>query len=225
VDALNARFVRGHPSSSLDEAGVLLHGFDHTENQKERWRGCSARAHPDGGGDCEQFGNRFSASIIFRGMLTAGGGAAAQIPLFGSAGGIIFSPPATKIICAYTADGGSRGKRDGCGDDFCDSARSAHDPWCDGRPHLPRDLSNVLRGYVEQKRTSYNEIIVDTAALADYLPDSIEAIFYVASGGRQEEEDARQVHRQFHAAFPALGVDSVPLVRLDLHDTSNPFSL
>lgn len=204
---------------------MLLHGFDHTENAAEQWRGCSSRPHPAGGNDCETFGNRFSASIIWRGMLTQGGGAATSIPLFGSAGGVIYRPAATTIICAYTADGGSRGKPDGCGDNFCDSARSARDAWCDGKPHHPGDLPNVIRGYVQQRRTSYNEIIVDSAALADRLPDSIEAFFYVAGGNSQEEHAARRVYKQFHATFPALGDEAVPLVKLDRNSASAPFSL
>ena len=93
---------------------------------------------------------------------------------------------------------------DGCGDSFCPSERGAVDGWCDGAPHRPSDLKNMLRWWHEHGST-YNEIIVDVAYMDVHLPESVEAILQDAA-----------VHSQFIEYY---GVDAkdYPLVAFDPH--------
>ena len=63
-------------------------------------------------------------------------------------------------------------------------------------------------------------MIVDTTTLDDNLPQSIEAMFHVVGG--TDLDFVRKVHRDFQARFP---LESIPLIELNLHSTSQPFSL
>ena len=146
-----------------------------------------------------------------------------RIPLFTQEGGIVFGPYDTKITCAYTADGGSRGKSDGCGGSFCDSSRGRNDGWCDGLPHKSADLANMMRGHLKRGQSAtYNEVIVDTGFLQDHLPGSVEAVFYVAGSGPSAEGKARQVHDDMVRKF-GLSAQDFPLLVLDPH-ASTPFA-
>ena len=136
VDALNQRFHKGTASSSLQDVGIVLRQFDNTESHEEPWRGCPRGGPTDSNNDCNIFGNRLSASVIFpeqrRGSIDA------SIPLFAVSSGVIFNPTAFGITCEFTNDGGSRGRSDGCGTDWCPATRGATDGWCDGRPTRPQ---------------------------------------------------------------------------------------
>ena len=141
----------GKPSSRLSEAGVLIHVWDSTESFAQRWRGCPpGEGGPDDGQDCVNFGDRLSASMIFKGHAA----------LFGGGGGVIFRPEYTKILCSYGGDGGSRhgGTNHGCGapEFMCKSERGLTDGWCDGAPHKPEDLANMLSWWLASNR-GYNE--------------------------------------------------------------------
>ena len=204
---LIARFRDAVPSSDLAKAGILIHSFDHTESLALPWRGCpNHQGVPEvDGNDCILFGDRFSASIIFQGRTA----------LFGGSGGIIFRPRFNRIRCSYAGDGGSR-SGDGCGDNFCPSDRGAVDGWCDGAPHRPRDLENMLRWW-GQHGTSYNEVIVDAAYMDARLPQSIEAFLSDAGG------QTASVHRQF-LDYYGVNAEDYPLVRFD-PGSPEPFSL
>ena len=71
VDVLNARFLAGRPSDTLEEAGVILHQFDGSgfdelgvsrqggvNESWNAWRPCPA------GLWCAKFGDRFSTSLV-----------------------------------------------------------------------------------------------------------------------------------------------------------------
>jgi len=229
---LNTRFAEGRPSSNLGDAGILFHQWDHTENLAAPWKGCPrgrARGQNEAGNDCEMFGDRFSASLIYARMQ----GTAfptGRIPLFSrSGGGVIYKPPATRISCSYAGDGGSRSKVGGCGKVFCDNSY-AHDGWCDGRPHQPSDLETMMHAH--QTRGGYNEVIVDTGFIEDMLPTSIEAIFCVACNGNAAQADqardaqyVRQVRTDFMQTYGLAADTDFPLVRLDPSDWAHPFSV
>ena len=44
VDDLTALFLNGVPSNKLSEAGLLIHGFDETEDYVMPWQPCSVAA-------------------------------------------------------------------------------------------------------------------------------------------------------------------------------------
>lgn len=86
AERLNARFLHGSPSNSLESAGVLLHVFDKTEDSKHAFL-------PSTHGWSAAFGGRLSASMINAGQPGTWSGAAS--------GGLIFSPVHAQILCAY----------------------------------------------------------------------------------------------------------------------------
>ena len=201
---LNARFRNAKPSNDLAEAGILIHMFDQTESKVHRWRGCPNHKGDSSveGNDCQLFGDRFSASMVVKDKAV----------LFGGGGGIIFRPGFNKIRCSYGGDGGTR-NGDGCADgSFCPSSRSALDGWCDGAPHRPRDLQNMLRWW-GQHATTYNEVIVDASYMDAHLPQSIEAIISDAA-----------VHKQF-VDFYGVSPRDYPLVGFRPENVLEPFFL
>ena len=152
------------------------------------------------------FGDRFSASII----------TGAKSPYFGGGGGIIFRPAFNRLLCAYGGDGGTKsgvGKDGvdghGCGGGFC---TRPDDGWCDGAPHRPRDLQNMLRWW-GQHATTYNEVIVDASYMDAHLPQSIEAIISDAA-----------VHKQF-VDFYGVSPRDYPLVGFRPENVLEPFFL
>ena len=199
--------------------GIVLRQFDNTESHEEPWRGCPRGGPTDSNNDCNIFGNRLSASVIFpeqrRGSIDA------SIPLFAVSSGVIFNPTAIGITCAYSNDGGSRGRSDGCGTDWCPATRGATDGWCDGRPHAPANLKNALKGSLS--RGGYNEVIIDSQHLQSKLPQAIAAFFFVRG---QPKDTIVKAHRAFIAKYSTKGVTeaTVPLVELDDKNWDAPFS-
>lgn len=148
VMQLNQRYLHGRPSNHLLEAGVLVHMFDQTESKAEPWRGCPDHVGTDAdGGECTLFGNRLSTSMIWSGHSGVYGGY--------RPGGIVLSPYPewTRVLCIYGSDGGTRhgGDFDGCGTEFCNKD-DARDGWCDGLPHKPDKLAQVLQWFAGQHR-------------------------------------------------------------------------
>ena len=90
------------------------------------------------------------------------------------------------------------------------------DAWCDGKPHRPEELGNIL-----VPRGGYNEVIIDTRSILSHLPDVILAFYYLGDGG-----DANGWARDAFLDHYQLGDDRAPLVRLDLYNgaSSRPFS-
>jgi hypothetical protein len=224
VLTLNARFREGHASNSLEEAGVLLRNFDPEGNWNRPWQGCPGHvAPPDAGRECEIYGNRLSASIVSKSLYASKVGSKA-IRIFSKQPGVVYNPRRSKLNCVYGGDGGTRSKpEDGCGprEFFCDTRRSAHDGWCDGKAIDPEHMEDILHG---DTHSSYNEVMVNTGTLAKNLPASVDAIFYVAQGSDSSRKYAEQVHARFLAEYPTLtSNESHPLLCLDLNDLETPF--
>ena len=199
----------------------MLRQFDSTESRTEPWRGCPRGGPPDENNDCNMFGNRLSGSVIFPEQRRDGPNGRTSIPMFAESAGVIFNPHSTVITCAYSNDGGSRGRDDGCGTDWCPTVRGVADPWCDGRPHAPKDLKNALRGSIQ--RGGYNEIIVPAALLQQRLPTAISGFFYLKG---QPTDRIAKAHHDFVELYKAKGVtaEKVPLVELDPSNWDAPFS-
>lgn len=169
VDRINSRYnhwVAG--SNRLEDIGVIVHGIDHTEDPEMPWAVC-----PPDSSDCGFLSDRMSASVIWRTKGTAA---------FGGGGGVILNPNATRLLCIYGGDGGTRGKTcsiadelkhgvspgwtpehaPGCTpgcvasqyDEWCDG-ENAGSSWCDGKAWRMADVGHFLE--LDGGMTTYNE--------------------------------------------------------------------
>ena len=216
VDRINMRYNNFVPGSSrLEDIGVIVHGLDATEDKVRPWAAC-----PPTQSDCGFLSDRMSASIIWKvkGPATFGGG-----------GGVILSPNATRVLCAYGGDGGTRGKTctppgltdtctPGCAsslyDTWCDG-RSAQSAWCDGHPWAPSALGRFLE--LDGGSSIYNEAILDGFYWNKHLPHSIEALI-----GSPGDPQAVRLHERFLATYH-LKKGDVPLLTFNKDDVDCPF--
>ena len=216
MDRINDRYRNWVPGSSrLEDVGVLVHGIDATEDPDRPWAVC-----PTTSSDCGFLSDRMSASLIWRdkGPMAFGGG-----------GGVVLNPNATRVLCAYGGDGGTRGKTckppgltsscvPGCamsaGDSWCD-AQKAGSSWCDGHPWRSEDLSTFVE--YDGGMTTYNEAIIDGFFWNTHLPHSIEALI-----GSPGDPGAVRLHERFLATYRLTARD-VPLVTFDKDEPDCPF--
>jgi len=229
VDRINARYNHWVPGSTrLDEIGVIVHGIDATEDPDMPWAVCR----PDSS-DCGFLSDRMSASVIWRTKGTAA---------FGGGGGVILNPNATRLLCIYGGDGGTRGKTcsieselqtgvspgwtpshaPGCTpgcvassyDAWCDG-ESAHDSWCDGKAWHMSDVGRFLE--LDGGTTKYNEAIIDGFYWNEHLPWSIEAII-----GSPGDPQAVRLHQRFLSTYH-ISREDVPLVTFHTDQPDCPF--
>ena len=85
----------------------------------------------------------------------------------------------------------------------------------------PADLDQMLMLY-EDKRSPYNEVIVDARAWLRALPHSLEAIYYHMEHASRAKQLAQKLRSTFARAF-GVREASVPLLVLDRRDWSRPF--
>ena len=211
VDQLNRRFRHGHASSSLQEAGVLLHQFDGQEDEHRPWLPCTASW-------CLSFADRFASSIISRQVST----------LFNPEhGGLIFRPQYANVLCSWNADGGTMSMTCASADrqaGVCLPGCWMGAPnWCTEEKWWeccfpPQALGEMLRTQGQNERTGYNEVIVDTAAYVQQLPLSLEAFFTLSRG----DAHVRTAHSRF-LTQTGLSAAECPLVLLQLSDHLQPF--
>ena len=206
VSDLNRRFSEGAPSNSLEEAGVLVHMFDNTENWSagRGFEPCTDLTSCKNG----QLEDHWSCSVINKAhpTLFTGGAAAGR-----SNGGIILNPRVTELLCAYGADVGSHEKPlGGCQDRGASCLRSYS--WdCAWPP-------TKLKGMMKAQTGAYNEVIVASQFLWEHMPDAIDAFMYVG-----EMEFAVQARRQLIGAYGRRVAAGTPLVHFS--STSGRFTL
>ena len=230
VARLNSRFQLARTSSRLEEAGVILHTFDRTEDifQRHLWRP-TARADCASAPGCDTaINDRSSASIIYKGALAVFTGAGVE-----GRSGLVMRPDerAFRLLCSYAGDAGSQNKLctdgglprcvPGCTHDsatgFCDPVSANFDGgYCEGRPFRPADLGLMLRAHRNIRTAGYTELIFDPIAWLNNLPIAVEAFWYIS-----DPAVARQAQADFHRAFPEAG--TTPVVRLDLTRKDAPF--
>lgn len=244
---INARFTRPDGAScndhSLEGCGVLLHQFDAMEDPQRPWRPCPEVNSRGEISQCAFLRDRMSAASISAGEDPKY--RQSHIQLFaGGTGGVLLRPSATKVLCGYAGDGGTRGKVcaqigmmnciPGCiateWDTWCSADESkAVDGWCDGRPWKVAELGTMLRRHAS-RMSSYNEIVVDSRAWIDRLPSSIEAFFFPGGSKCDFDSSCQQTVRAAHDTFlreyfPSLTKYDVPLLRLNVTDWESPFSI
>lgn len=163
--------MHGRPSTSLSEAGVLIHLFDALEDwgNGKPWRPCHS-------GWCSSIADHESCSLVN-----------AELPhLFNGGAGLILRPRLVDLLCSYQADGGTQGKnRGGCGQLWCTPRHFWQCSW------PPGQLDQMLETQERTNADGYNEVIVGSARWDQNLPDAIEAIVYVSGGSGRDK--ARQV--------------------------------
>ena len=231
LDVVNARFHGAQLGSNrLDEAGVILHTFDATEDPHRPWALCSLAS------ECSFLTDRsyVSTSVVYEGKSIA----------FGlDHGGVILNPKFAQLLCAYNSDGGTRSKAcnppgvsDNCvpgcwaGPECWNLAKGQRgscwfgagvwNDWCHSRgaegtcAWHPKDLGEVLRR--DRQNVQYNELVIDTATWNAHLPHSIEAFLI---GGAMA--NTRKIYADFRQEYPE---SRAPLLRF-VPGAHDPFQL
>ena len=144
-------FRHGKPSNSLEQAGLLVHGFDGTEDWEKPWMPCSE-------GWCMASQWWWSAS-----MVTSGHPAA-----FGDSG-VIFAPGKNRVLCSHVADFGSL--NGGC-------KSGVPGGWMNTKPYPPNHLKDMLKRSLLSKGGGYNEVLVSSETFTEHLPGSVAAFYY-----------------------------------------------
>lgn len=197
---LNERFRGGTITKDLATAGVLIHQFDAMDDpnpDRHPWMPGAQHA---------ETGDRISAALINAHMQPDPSN---NIPIYSySLSGIVLSPTANRLLCAFPYDVGSldrhcwpKGVSEEC---IPGCSRWRNDPlWCSPgsdrwkveRPACawrPSDLDAMMAVREEIRRDKlrppqkmwndnkyYSELIFDASYYTEHLPHSIEAVFYL----------------------------------------------
>lgn len=227
VNKLNARFIRGRASDSFDQAGVLIHQFD-SFRANSAWEPSDKAPRTD----------RVSACLVNRHL---------PYVFSKSAGGFVIRAEPRMVNCLWYRDGATDSRtceptgRSAC-IPGCDECNYKVHGVCWGQKRCSGDggsrwcpwESNQLRLMLKQQERNlgcdnyclqdnccrYNEVVLDAFSWKEALPSVIEAIFFIAGSGQENEEYARGVHRDFEDKYPTY---SVPLVSFDIDGDGIPF--
>ena len=91
-----ALFESGRPSNNLTEVGLVVHGFDFTEDEQDPWKPCEQEW-------CYNMTRAWSSTIVN----------AKQSNILNPSG-IVFSPSATKVLCSWHAANTALSEAPGC---------------------------------------------------------------------------------------------------------------
>ena len=196
--ALDRLFKHGVPSNDLGEAGLLIHGFDGTENwaQQATWKGWF----PCTTGFCENAAKWWSGSIINSDLRNSFGGAA-----------LILSPSENALLCSYSSDAGTL--TSGC-------AKKGGGYWG------PNETMGMLTAHTNHRGYGYNEVLIDMEVYVKNLPKSVAGIVYGLQEGTlpRDEIRAHQVYVRMlerynlsEASFPLLKANYDPLGHEPIH--------
>ena len=246
---VNARFARGHPSSSMEDIGVLMHQWDGQEDHDHGrpYQMCVERCMCQGA----FIHGRVSTMVIYQGLHERSDRVKVPLP-FGNRGGILLNPSVAQVDCLYPIDGGTyrlnSADRPGCSSSFCrPGSRDRNGGWSNacgfnGAPataYAPKDMQTLLELHREHGphykapgwHSGYNEVIINSRHYNAHLPDSVEGFFYPRGAnpvtgdlGYGITVDVRKVHRDFLAKY-SLTAEQVPLLEFDPADWAMPFSI
>jgi hypothetical protein len=218
AERLNARFVAGRPSKSLEGAGVLVHQLDSTEDSSRPWVPCSQN-----GADnwCHTLADRWASSLINQDL---------RYLYYKSNGGFVLAPTTARLFCAYSSDGNSQQKV--CpvlyGDASCTPGCYPPGQSCIDVGHEyecsfpPNSLMQAMQAQMmrQARDKTHNEMVVDTRSVTPFLPGAIEAFFYLTTSSTEEIAKMRFLSKQFLQEYPQA---NLVLLILDLSAQSNPF--
>lgn len=209
LSAINLRFLHGHPTNDIAEAGVIMRAFDGLENPWRPWEPCP-QDNPSLA-MCARFADRFPTSLVWPGHTSVYTG--------NGDGGLIIRPDAFKahsppFKCAYHGDGTTMSKGNEPCPELCTSPGAKW--WRCAWP--PNHLQRMMEA---QKPEDHNEVVLDTSVWVASLPATIEAIYAVPYGDDSHAR-ARGVHRDYLERY-GLSAKDVPLLMYRF-DQSPPFS-
>ena len=191
TDKLNHLFKHGVPSNDLRKSGLLIHGFDGTENwaSQATWKGWF----PCDTGFCHNAETWWSGSIINTNLRASFGDAA-----------IILSPSQNVVMCSYSSDAGTLSS--GCANQG-------------GGYFGPNETEGMLRGHTNRGGSGYNEVMIDMEVYVQNLPKSVAGIVYGLKGDGLPRDEAR-AHMVYvrmldrynltEASFPLLKANYMP---------------
>ena len=211
VSRLNAQFLAGRPSDTLDEAGVLVRQID-------------ALVDHEGTAPWEvtfytHLRDRLAASIVN-----------AKLPFMFSTSAVGFVLSTSKLQealwCSYPRDGNSMSAADhGCASKGAiGSFKSLERMLIYHGNHLAPTRSCLWGKPDVDDRSNcrYNEVVLKSDVYAAQLPGVVEAVFFPEHGPvhhpEGDEVRARGVHRAFINAFMLNGDRRVPLLAYDVEE-------
>jgi len=220
VARLNRRFSLGSANMDPSQPGVIVHQFEaFTSDIAALWTPCSPNAW------CRSLGDRISASLInskLRGLYNPSEG-----------GGFVVSVSKNEVLCSWARDAGSvrmvcepPGVSDTCVPGCIGEGMLSEGAWCSPSgsgepcPWRPEQLSLMAMQLEEATArgvdVSYNEVIIEAQAWGANMPNSIEAVYYLA--GADDEATATNSNHAFRAQQALLDAYGVapPLIKLDL---------
>ena len=194
IEGLDSMFANGRPSNGIGKAGLLFHAFDGTEDYRELWKPCTI-------GWCVKYSIGWSTSLI----------SARQRNSFGGSG-ILLTPYPNKVLCSWPEDMAQETKgATNTGGTSCDSKLD------DGAlPYPPEQLREMLQismgDGADGGSPLYNEVVIDSQAYVQSLPNSIAAVAYYDDSTEEEQIKATETYLAMLQA--CTGRRLVVLVRL-----------
>jgi len=229
-------------------APCRIHHFDNQGNTEKPWLPCPEICYGQPCW-CANVRDRLSASILNARLPKSGG----QIPNYSqvnvnAAAGLVLNPAFTRVLCAYPYDGGTAGRtcdpvgvsqscvpgcfqfdREGGGPGWCDEDNRGSS--CAFKPNKMADMMESQRNVPWSGGVStYNEVVIDMEQWLAWLPQSIEAVWFLKSGNCYAggsmlcEQFARRVHAQLLQQYGVTDKD-LPLLTLDVFNWDKPFAM
>jgi len=243
IKRINERFRNSRYTSTLEEAGVLLHQFDELEVRGQPWKACVGNCYCQG----VSLLGRISAMLIYHQMQDRSDRLAIPLP-FADRAGYIINPHVVELECLYGVDGSTAfvrktGVEPGCPASFCNAnnpalgvgqGRCGFDGWpigawrgSDLAQFMPMHQQHGSQYKAPGFHSGYNEVVLNSGKLNAQLPHTIEAWFVVDEAfahGDGVGVNAVRAHQDFLHAY-GLSADEVPLLKLSPGTWDEPFSL
>ena len=173
IEGLDSMFANGRPSNGIAKAGLLFHAFDGTEDYRELWKPCTI-------GWCVKYSVAWSTSLI----------SARQRNSF-SGSGILLTPYPNKVLCSWPEDM-AQSKTKGATNTVASCGAKLDDGAVPYPPEQLRDMLEISMG--DGAPPLYNEVVVDSQAYVESLPNSIAAVAYYDDSTDEEQIKATETY-------------------------------
>ena len=143
-----ALFETGKPSNDLSKVGLVVHGFDFTEDEQDPWKPCEQEW-------CYNMTRAWSTSIVN----------AKQSHILNPSG-IVFNPTSTVVLCSWHAANTAMNVAPGC--------EGAPYPPERLKDMLKKSMDSSKKATI----STSNEVLIDASNYVDNLPGSVAAIMF-----------------------------------------------